>query len=197
MTKLIQLIEETIELMMEQGEVSQEDYDDYDMYFRLGNTDVLITEELMTIDTEEELFQFWAGFYLADQCVYDERLVERYGVIDDQQILETIELMNMNDEERSEYVLERLGDPESWDAYYKHKDEEYANLCDIITDERILQTIDLMMLEIEDDHYEYWSGFFPYNSNSAEQPLIDWERNLIHGHITDKQIIETIDLMTA
>jgi len=187
MTTPIQLIEETIELMLEQGEVSQEDYDDYDMYFRLGNTDVLITEELMTIDTEEELFQFWAGFYLADQYVYDERLVERYGVIDDPQILETIELMMMNDEERSEWVLERLGDPESWDAYYKCKDEEYANLCDVITDEQILQTIDLMMLETEDDH---WSGFFPYNSNSAEQPLI-------HGHITDNQIIETIDLMTA
>jgi len=188
-------IEETIELMLEQGEVSQEDYDDYDMYFRLGNTDVLITEELMTIDTEEELFQFWAGFYLADQYVYDERLVERYGVIDDERILETIELMMMNDEERSEWVLERLGDPESWDAYYKHKDEEYANLCDVITDEQILQTIDLMMLETEEDHYEYWSGFFPYNSNSAEQQQIDWERNLIHGHITDNHINETIDLM--
>jgi len=188
-------IEETIELMLEQGEVSQEDYDDYDMYFRLGNTDVLITEELMTIDTEEELFQFWAGFYLADQYVYDERLVERYGVIDDERILETIELMMMNDEERNEWVLERLGDPESWDAYYKHKDEEYANLCDVITDERILQTIDLMMLETEEDHYEYWSGFFPYNSNSAEQQQIDWERNLIHGHITDNHINETIDLM--
>jgi hypothetical protein len=195
MTKLIQLIEETIELMLEQGGVSQEDYDDYDMYFRLGNTDVLITEELMTIDTEEELFQFWAGFYLADQYVYDERLVERYGVIDDPQILETIELMMMNDEERSEWVLERLGDPESWDAYYKHKDEEYANLCDVITDEQILQTIDLMMLETEEDHYEYWSGFFPYNSNSAEQQYIDWERNLIYDHITDNHINETIDLM--
>jgi len=197
MTMPIQLIEETIELMLEQGEVSQEDYDDYDMYFRLGNTDVLITEDLMTIDTEEELFQFWAGFYLADQCVHDDRLVERYGVIDDQRIIETIELMMMNDEERSEWVLERLGDPESWDAYYKYKDEEFANLCDVITDERILQTIDLMMLETEDDRYEYWSGVFPYNSNSAEQQQIDWERNLIHGHITDKQIIETIELMTA
>ena len=144
MTTLIQLIEETIELMLE----------------------------------------------LVDECHYDDGLVEHYGVIDDERIIETIELMMMNDEERSEWVLERLGDPESWDAYYKCRDEEYANLCDVITDERILQTIDLMMLETEDDHYEYWSGFFPYNSNSAEQPMI-------HGHITDKQINETIDLMMA